>query len=84
MSPTTCEFCGGLILDGQRFAIVAKDRTWTSFFCSNYCAFGWAVVRLVLPGRGAADAEQPALSERHGAAGAWWRDVSGGDGPGRH
>jgi ribosomal protein L24E len=75
MSPTVCEFCGAPIRDGQRFAIVAKDKTWTAFFCSNYCAAGWGVVRLIQPSRGAADAERPPLSDRHGEHGVWWRDA---------
>ena len=70
--PTTCQFCGGPIREGQRFVVPAKDRSWVAFFCSPYCASGFGVSALVTGGwRGTGSPE--ALAEQFGEGGSWYQ-----------
>jgi hypothetical protein len=68
--PSTCQFCGGLIREGRRFVVPAKDRSWTLFFCSPPCASGFAVCAMVAGGH-ARGPELPSLAAEFGAEGSW-------------
>ncbi len=66
----SCHFCGGVIWEGRRFAVPAKDRTWVAFFCSSPCALGFAVCALVRGGR-ARDLGLPSPAADFGEEGGW-------------
>jgi hypothetical protein len=68
--PTTCEFCGGPIREGQRFVVPANS--WVAFFCSPYCASGFGVCALVAGGMRARGPDQPPLAEEYGVEGVWY------------
>jgi hypothetical protein len=72
--PSTCQFCGGPIREGQGFVVPAKDRSWTAFFCSPSCALGFAVSALVAGGH-VRGPEQLVLADEFGTGGSWYEPV---------
>lgn len=70
--PSACQFCGGPIREGQRFALIAKDASWDAFFCSSPCSLGFATCVLVIGGQ-PRGADQPPLAEEFGTSGSWFR-----------
>jgi hypothetical protein len=73
--PTTCQFCGGPIQEGQRFAVPAKDRSWIAFFCSSVCSLGFGVCALVAAGSRGGSAPDHPLAEEFGTGGSWFANV---------